>query len=404
MKGSADGGGRPRVCFVVSSPMTAEAFLAVHVRALSDHFDVHLVVNSDPAAIMHPDLARATIHRARIERAISPIADLQGLTQLYRIMRRECFSAVHSVTPKAGLLTAIAAFLARVPLRFHTYTGQVWATRRGLGRTLLKALDTVIARLNTHLFVDSASQRDFLRNEAVLAHSQGIVLGHGSVCGVDTDRFRPHPAARTAVRSELGIPETALVYLFVGRLTRDKGVLELAAAFADVARDRKDSFLVLVGPDEDNLEAPIREACTSAATRVRFVEWSTAPERYMAAADVFCLPSHREGFGSTIIEAAAAGLPATGSRIYGVTDAIEDGVTGVLFERGDVAGLAAAMRTLDDPDTRAAMGVAARSRAVRDFAKASISAALVAFYTAALPCVTAGTKAGKTLTDHDLNR
>jgi glycosyltransferase involved in cell wall biosynthesis len=381
--------------------MTAEAFLAGHVRALSGHFDVHLIVNSDPAAITHPDLAGATIHRARIERAISPIQDLQGLAQLYRIMRRERFSAVHSVTPKAGLLSAIAAFLARVPLRFHTYTGQVWATRRGAGRTLLKALDALIARLNTHVFVDSATQRAFLRDESVLTPSQGIVLGHGSVCGVDAERFKPDAAARAAVRAGLAIADTALVFLFVGRLTRDKGVLELASAFSAVARDREDSFLVLVGPDEDALEPRIRAACAGVESRLRFVAWSNAPERYMAAADVFCLPSHREGFGSTIIEAAAAELPAIGSRIYGVTDAIEDGATGLLFERGDVAGLNAAMRTLaDDRHTRAAMGVAARSRAVRDFSKESITAALVAFYTAAL----AGTDEAKTLTDHDLNR
>jgi glycosyltransferase involved in cell wall biosynthesis len=399
------GGAKPRVCFVVSSAMTAEAFLAGHVRALADHFEVHLIVNNDPASITHPDLAGATIHRARIERAIAPLEDLRGLAQLYRIMRRERYSAVHSVTPKAGLLTAIAAFLARVPLRFHTFTGQVWATRHGAGRTLLKALDAVIARLDTHLFVDSASQRAFLQHEGVLAQSQGIVLGHGSVCGVDAGRFTPDAQARAAVRAELDIPDAALVYLFVGRLTRDKGVLELASAFADVARDHNERFLVLVGPDEDKLEAPIREACADAQTRVRFVAWSNAPERYMAAADVFCLPSHREGFGSTIIEAAAAGVPAIGSRIYGVTDAIDDGATGLLFECGDVAGLSAAMRTLaDDPDARTAMGAAARSRAVRDFSKGAVTAALVAFYSAALARDTAGTQAAKTLTDHDLNR
>jgi glycosyltransferase involved in cell wall biosynthesis len=376
---------KPRVCFVVSSPMTAEAFLAGHVRALAEHFEVHLVVNSAPSAITHPDLARATIHCARIERAISPIKDLMGLAQLFRIMRRERFSAVHSVTPKAGLLTAIAAFLAGVPLRAHTYTGQVWATRHGAGRRLLKALDAVIARLDTHLFVDSASQRTFLRDEGVLKAGQGLVLGQGSVCGVDAERFRPDPAARAAVRSELGIPDTALVYLFVGRLTRDKGVLELASAFGALTRKSDDRFLVLVGPDEGELAPRIRTACAGLETRLRFVEWSNAPERYMAAADVFCLPSHREGFGSTIIEAAAAGVPAIGSRIYGVIDAIEDGETGLLFERGDVAGLSMAMRRLaDDRDARSAMGAAARERALRDFSKAEITAALVAFYTAAL--------------------
>ncbi|MDB5863993.1 MAG: hypothetical protein JWO70_1799 [Betaproteobacteria bacterium] len=365
--------------------MTAEAFLAGHVRALAEHFEVHLVVNSAPSAITHPDLARATIHRARIERAISPLKDLVGLAQLFRIMRRERFSAVHSVTPKAGLLTAIAAFLARIPLRAHTYTGQVWATRHGAGRRLLKTLDAVIARLNTHLFVDSSTQRTFLREEGVLKAGQGLVLGQGSVCGVDAERFRPDPAARTLVRSELGISDTALVYLFVGRVTRDKGVLELASAFAALAREREDRFLVLVGPDEGHLAPRIRTACTGLEARLRFVEWSNAPERYMAAADVFCLPSHREGFGSTIIEAAAAGVPAIGSRIYGVIDAIEDGETGLLFERGDLAGLSMAMRRLaDDRDARSAMGAAARERALRYFSKAEITSALVAFYTGKL--------------------
>jgi glycosyltransferase involved in cell wall biosynthesis len=321
------------------------------------------------------------VHRVRIERAISPLHDLRGLLQLVRLLRAHGFAAVHSVTPKAGLLAAIAGFVSRVPVRVHTHTGQVWATRKGLARTILKALDRVIARLDTHVLVDSVSQRDFLRAQGVLTASQGEVLGCGSVSGVDGVRFRPDAASREAIRGELSIPPSARVFLFVGRLNRDKGVLDLASAFERVARERDTVFLIYVGPDEDSLAPDIRSRCGHSASRVRFVSWTEAAECYMAASDVFCLPSYREGFGSVVIEAAAAGLPAIGSRIYGIVDAIEDGKTGLLFSVGRVPELAAAMATLAaDDEMRGSMGKAARTRALRDFSRETLTSALVAFY------------------------
>lgn len=377
----APGAHARRICFVVSSPLTAHAFLTDQIRALSEHYEVHLVVNADPGAIMHADLRRATLHRARIERSISPLADLAALIQLIGILRRGRYEAVHSVTPKAGLLTALAAFVARVPVRLHTFTGQVWATRQGAGRWLLRALDQVIAKLDTHVLVDSASQRDFLRAQQVLRAEAGEVIGQGSVSGVDASRFRPDPAARVAIRVELALPATAITFLFVGRLTRDKGVSELGAAFNEIARGRDDVYLVMVGPDEEALAPAIRATCGIHAARLRFVGFSEEPEKYMAAADVFCLPSHREGFGSVVIEAAAAGLPAIGSRIYGVIDAIEDGSTGLLVDAGDVTALAAAMRRVaDDELLRLSLGTAARTRALRDFSKETVTAGLVDFY------------------------
>jgi glycosyltransferase involved in cell wall biosynthesis len=372
---------RPRICFVVSSPMTVEAFLTDQIRALGERYEVHLALNADAGSLRHPALRGITVHRVRIERAISPLHDLRGLLQLVRLLRAHGFAAIHSVTPKAGLLAAIAGFVSRVPVRVHTHTGQVWATRKGLARTILKALDRVIARLDTHVLVDSVSQRDFLRAQGVLTASQGEVLGCGSVSGVDGVRFRPDAASREAIRGELSIPSSARVFLFVGRLNRDKGVLDLASAFERVARERDTVFLIYVGPDEDLLAPDIRSRCGHSASRVRFVSWTEAVERYMAASDVFCLPSYREGFGSVVIEAAAAGLPAIGSRIYGIVDAIEDGKTGLLFSVGRVPELAAAMATLAaDDEMRGSMGKAARTRALRDFSRETLTSALVAFY------------------------
>lgn len=375
-----------KICFVVSSPLTVHAFLSDQIRALSAHYEVHLAVNADPGTIAHADLRKATLHRTRIERSISPLADFAALLQLIGILRRGHYAAVHSLTPKAGLLSAIAAFVARVPVRLHTFTGQVWVTRQGPGRSILKALDRVIAYLDTHVLVDSASQLDFLRAEKVLGPAAGRVLGKGSVSGVDTGRFRPDPEARAAIRSELAIPAAAIVFLFVGRLTRDKGVRELAEAFRELAGTRGDAHLVMVGPDEDALAGDLTAACGPHAGRLHLIGMSAEPEKFMAGADVFCLPSHREGFGSVVIEAAAAGLPAIGSRIYGLTDAIEEGVTGLLVNPGEVDALAAAMRRMaDDERLRTGFAAAARARALRDFSKEALTAAVVDLYRKLIP-------------------
>lgn len=376
---------REKICFVVASTLTAEAFLSDPIEALSKHHDVHLVANAEPSTVAGPALRKAILHRARIERAIAPATDLLALVQLVRIFRRERFAAVHSMSPKAGLLTALAGFIARVPVRIHTFTGQVWATRRGPGRLLLKGLDRLITGLNTHILVDSLSQRDFLRSQGMLAANHGEVLEKGSVCGVDSSRFRPDVTAREQVRRELGIPADAVVFLFLGRLNRDKGVLDLAQAFGSVAPHRPDTFLVLAGPDEESLRPSILSGCGPAASRVRLPGYTREPERFMAAADVFCLPSYREGFGSVIIEAAAAGVPAVGSRIYGITDAIEEDVTGLLHEPGNVSGLAACMlRLAGDRELRRRMGEQAHARALREFRAETITAELVRFYDRAL--------------------
>jgi glycosyltransferase involved in cell wall biosynthesis len=385
--------GRPKICFVVSSPMTAEAFLTTHVKALAEHYEVHLVANADPESITHPDLRRAIRISAPIPRQISPFADAAALLRLIGIMRRGAFSAVHSLTPKAGLLTAVAAFVARVPVRVHTFTGQVWATRTGAARAALKALDRLIARLDTHVLADSASQLEFLRAEGVLGRDQGAILGKGSVAGVDHERFRPDDAARVALRAELAIPAEGIVFLFVGRLTPDKGLLDLAQAFEKAAAARDDVYLMLVGPDEHALTAALIHACGAHGSRARFISASSAPERYMAASDVFCLPSYREGFGSVVIESAACGLPAIGSRIYGIIDAIEDGRTGLLVEPREPAALCAAMlRLAGDAALRGDLAHAARTRALADFPSGALTAAMVDFYVRALLPTTYRTK------------
>ena len=376
---------RRRICLVATVPYAFNMFMVDHVDALAQHYDVTILTNGDETDLYPALRARARFVRLNITRPIAPFSDLRTLTTLCLYFRKARFDAVHSMTPKAGLLATIAGRLVGVPVRVHWFGGQVWATKRGVTRRVLRQLDCVLARCATHLLTDCDSQRAFLAAQGVAPAARIEVLGNGSICGVDGDRFRPDPATRARVRGELGIPENATVVLFVGRLNRDKGIPELAEAFARVAQCDPSLHLVLAGPDEGGMRDATRVTLQSVATRTTFTGMTRCPEEFMAAADIFVLPSHREGFGMSVLEAAASGVPSIGTAIYGLTDAIVDGETGILVPVGDVAALTAAIAMLSVDRARCAqLGRAARVRALRDFSREHVREAFLAFYRRAL--------------------
>ncbi len=370
------------VCFVVSSPLIIKFFLIEQIAALSGIYRLAVVTNcaGDPDWLRQRGIEVPLVD-LRIERAPSPIHDLRALRALHHYFREERFDAVHSFSPKGGLLGMTAAALARVPVRIHTFTGQVWANRSGVSRFVLKALDKWTAAMATHVLVDSGSQREFLVKEGVFRESKSRVLGQGSLSGVDIERFRPNADVRADIRLRHNVPASAIVFLYLGRWKRDKGLLDLAQAFAQLAKEHDGSYLFLAGPDEEHLEAEIREVCAPCLSRVRFHGYTDEPQSWLAACDVLCLPSYREGFGSTIIEGASAGVPALGSRIYGITDAIVEGVTGLLHNPRDVSDLVEKMRILaGDGELREVIGQAARKRAHSCFSQEGVTAALLGFY------------------------
>jgi glycosyltransferase involved in cell wall biosynthesis len=244
-------------------------------------------------------------------------------------------------------------------------------------------MDRLIALFSTYALVDSSSQRQFLLDEGVLKASKSDVLAQGSISGVDTIRFRPNAQARKQIRDELKIPEEEMTFLFLGRLNRDKGVLDLATAFAGIRNEH--THLLVVGPDEEDILPQITRLTEKCRARAHFVGFTSNPEEYMAAADVFCLPSYREGFGSVVIEAAAVGIPAIGSRIYGVVDAIQENFSGLLFDARDVSGLQTAMDKLSgDRELRLRLGRQARERAINVFSSEKLALAWLEYYRASL--------------------
>ena len=372
---------KPKICFVVSSPMTVIAFLSAHLRECSKYFDVYVVANSINRLFLDDLNLDVTFHYVKIERKINPFSDLVALFNLLSFLNKENFDIVQSVTPKAGLLAMLAAFISCTPIRIHIFTGQVWATEKGLWRFILKSMDLMIAHCATNILVDSFSQKSFLLKENVITVNKTEVLGDGSISGVDLKKFRPNEVIRKNIRTEYKIPYDDLLLLYLGRLNRDKGIIDLVEAFIQLLEKNTKIWLMLVGPDEENIECEIQKINILNSQRIIRVGFTNNPEQFLASADIFCLPSYREGFGTSVIEAAACGVPSVASRIYGLTDAIEDGITGLLHPAGKIEDIVAAINILVMDETlRHKMGNDARSRIESKFTQEILTEALVRFY------------------------
>ena len=368
-----------KICFVATIPAAVNSFLRDHIQAAGEIYSVTVVCNSEDKYLLEG--LNAKIVFLPIERKPSPLKDLLALIQLVKLFRQEKFDIVHSHLPKTGLLGMIAAWLACVPIQINTFHGEVWATQSGWRRRALKLCDQLVGLLATNILVVSPSQQAFLVKEGILPQGKAKVIGAGSICGVNPLCFHTNPDARLTVRKSLGVTQEATVILFLGRLNRDKGILDLASAFDVISKHHLNVVLLLVGSEEEVAFSQIQEICHSELDRLHYVTFTTTPEHYMAAADIFCLPSYREGLPMTILESAACGVPTVASRIYGIIDAVEEGKTGLLFTAGDISGLTQSLSTLiEDKSLRQQMGEAGRLRVLDLFPAHKITEGVLAFY------------------------
>jgi glycosyltransferase involved in cell wall biosynthesis len=348
------------------------------------------------AAPGSPDLerlCRAEGARARpiaMARALRPWHDLKALFRLLRIMAEERPNIVHCHGPKAALLGILAAFILRVPHRIHHLRALPLETERGPMRWLLYASELLVSRLSTETIAISESLRRSYNRQLGLRRVPITVHGAGSGNGVDArGRFDPERLSAErlhAFRRRIGLPADARALCFVGRLARDKGLVELHDAWQGLRRRYPDLWLILAGdPDErDPVPMALLDAwrCDARTCMPGFVD---ACQLVFAAACINVLPSHREGFGSVLVEAAAMAIPSVATRATGCVDAVVDGVTGTLVPpRSAPALLDAIARYLDDPELRARHGAAARRRALAEFVPERIWTGIFACYAAAL--------------------
>lgn len=369
------------IVFVTSDLYCVKGYLLKQIKEASKSFDVCLVVNADQSDV-HQLLGHSIkVKNFNIQRKISIIKDLHSLLSLFVFLLVYRPSIVHSTTPKAGLLAMVASFVARIPFRLHTFTGQVWLTRHGFFRYFLKNLDKLTALTATHILCDSHSQRSFLLQENVIREKNSSVILNGSIRGVDPEKFMPREDYREEIRRDQNIKDNSVLILYMARFTVDKGALLMADAFKELALKYDGVFLLMVGPDEESLAAKICSTLTGVEDRFAILNYTDCPEKYFAACDIFCLPSFREGFPMVLLNAAASAVPVVASRIYGSSDVVMDRQTGLLFNSGDVTDLVNKLSFfLDDLDSMRSFGINARNFAIQNFSENEITMELMKVY------------------------
>lgn len=313
-----------------------------------------------------------------MERHISLSKDIKSLWLMMKVLRKENPYMVHSMTPKAGLLTMVAGWLTGVPVRVHTFTGLVWPTATGLKRKILMVTDWLTCACATHVIPEGQGVLDDLKNNGV-CNKPMKVLGYGNVRGVDMDKF--NPARFLDVKKDEGI----FRFVFVGRIVGDKGINELVEAFIRLNKEYPSTKLTLVGKYEDNLdpvkpetlklivENPCINACGPRYGDNLLVE-------YMRS-DCFVMPSYREGFPNTVMEAGALGLPSVVTNINGSREIIIHGENGLIVPSKDADALYEAMKKmLLNISAREKMAANARLLIESRFEKSFVQDCLIKFY------------------------
>jgi len=273
-------------------------------------------------------------------RKITPVQDLKCLWQLVRIFKKEKPDIVHTHTPKAGLLGMMAAKLSGVKVRIHTVAGLPMMVEKGNRYRLLKAIEKITYRAATQIWPNSYSLLQFIKDNHLAAEKKLQVIASGSSNGINIDRFNK-AALKTDVleniRTAIKFNSQHIYLLCIGRLVADKGIVELVNVFTRLQKTSPDLKLLLVGLYEPQLDPLPQETLQQVESNpgIIHIDWSNEVEYYMSIADVFVFPSHREGFPNVLLQAGAMELPVVCSRIAGNVDIVNNGQTGLLFEKGN---------------------------------------------------------------------
>lgn len=320
-------------------------------------------------------------HRVEMYRRMSPVKDLKSLCQLIRVFQQEKPSMVHSMTPKAGLLCMLAAWLTGVPNRVHTFTGLVWPTATGLSRKILMFTDWLTCACATHVIPEGQGVLNDLKQH--ITRKSMRVLGFGNVRGVDMNRFSRRQEIMS--KAQTLTQKDVFTFIFVGRIVRDKGINELVEAFTQLYNEHKQIRLLLVGKYENELD-PLKQETLDRINALPAIE-AVGPMygddllAYYATSDCFVFPSYREGFPNTVLEAGAMGLPSIVTDINGSREIIEHGKNGVIIPSKDVNALYCAMKQmLTDKENTLAMAGNARPMIAERFEQSFVQKCLYDFY------------------------
>jgi glycosyltransferase involved in cell wall biosynthesis len=330
--------------------ISLDVLLRGQLAFLSKYYEVVAVSGQDSNLEEVAKRENVTTIAVNFQRQISPIKDLVSLIKLYRVLKNEKPYIVHSITPKAGLITMVAAYFAKVPIRIHTFTGLVFPSKNGFMKQLLLNLDRILCFFATHIYPEGEGVKNDLINNNVTKKPLKVIA-NGNVNGIDTNYFNASVfsnAQNQELKNKLGISETDFIFVFVGRLVKDKGINELIAAFEFLQKEKSNVKLLLVGNYETNLDPlfPKTIAIIKENPAIISVGFQDDVRPYFAISNVLVFPSYREGFPNVVLQAGAMGLASIVTNINGCNEIVSNKINGLIIPKENQLALYEAMKNI----------------------------------------------------------
>ena len=365
---------RFKIVLISNTSNFFNVFMLNHIKQLSKKYDLFICCN-DADRLKKKIPSNVSLININFKRSISLFHDIAAffITLFFFLKKRPNLSI--SFTPKIGFMVAIASFIARTPNRIHWFTGQIWAKKKGFVRMFYKLIDRLIFSLSHNVLIDSFSQRNFLIVEKIVLSNKSHVLHKGSVGGVDVIKFRFNKQKRIRLRKQYSISKNTFVFLYLGRINKDKGIAELIEAFQKIKKNL-DVLLIFVGTIED---AKLKHLLKN-KKKILYFNYTNRPEDWFSTTDILCLPSHREGFGTVVIEAASCTVPTLCSNIYGLRDAVIDNKTGFFHEVDSIDDIKKKMLyIIKNKKLVKNYGISARKKILTDFEQSVVTKKLLSF-------------------------
>jgi len=371
---------------ITTIPLSLEKLLEGQLNFMQDYYKVIAVSSEEKKLKKLGDSIGVDTYSVEMTREITPDKDFRSVWKLYRYFRKEKPLIVHTHTPKAGVAGMVAAKLAGVPIRLHTVAGLPLLEAKGMTRKILEIVEKITFSCATKVYPNSQKICEYLVKEGFASKHKFKVIGKGSSNGIDTAYFDPSQFSEETnlqERETLNIPKEDLVFVFVGRLVKDKGIEELVDAFEKINNEFQNTSLILVGPYESDLD-PLSNATLEKIknhSKIREVGFQDDVRPFLACADCLTFPSYREGFPNVVMQAGAMGLPSIVTNINGCNEIIQEGINGTIIPVRDKVALYEAMKVLIlNEEKRKYMRSKARKMIKDNYERDLIWKALVAEY------------------------